>query len=377
MNHVNPEVRAKALDESGGIEPRAHRVFLEHRADSEVLADLAHEVEVRERVGRPEREQPPGEATDADALPGDGDAMVWGRGQAGAVPPGIETVHDSAAMEVFLDSHLAGLGIPLAVHDGAKGNMRGWLGQPGLVLLLARDGVEVNREASVFAGLVPASEVEQSARKQYSDMMKDAASKNALAPDNHPEVIRLRRIAKDIIPQSFDWNPRAKEWKWEVNLVGSNQINAFCMPGGKIAFYSGILTQLQLTDDEVAMVMGHEIAHALREHARERMGKATATNGVAAIGSSPGRGGVQVTHHLCIGHLVPQRRLFKQLHIEPVRTCNTGPIRIGSALDDLEHHQCGYANRRMGPRRPPRSRWPTRRPRCWPASSTATTTPAT
>jgi predicted Zn-dependent protease len=89
-----------------------------------------------------------------------------------------------------------------------------------------------------------------------------------------------------LIPHSFDWNPRAKEWKWEVNLVGSNQINAFCMPGGKIAFYSGILTQLQLTDDEVAMVMGHEIAHALREHARERMGKATATNSVAAIGST-------------------------------------------------------------------------------------------
>lgn len=156
----------------------------------------------------------------------------------------------------------------------------------GSGVLLAREGVEVTREASVFAGLVPAAEVEQSARKQYSDMMKDAASKNALGPDNHPEVVRLRRIAKDIIPHSFDWNPRAREWKWEVNLVGSNQINAFCMPGGKIAFYSGILTQLKLSDDEVAMVMGHEIAHALREHARERMGKATATNGVAVVGST-------------------------------------------------------------------------------------------
>ena len=152
--------------------------------------------------------------------------------------------------------------------------------------LLARDGVEVSQESSVFAGLVSAAEVEQSARKQYGDMMKEAASKNALAPDNHPEVIRLRRIAKALIPHSYDWNPRAKEWTWEVNLVGSNQINAFCMPGGKIAFYSGILTQLKLTDDEVAMVMGHEIAHALREHARERMGKAAATNGVATIGST-------------------------------------------------------------------------------------------
>ncbi|MEY3673670.1 MAG: hypothetical protein RJB47_378, partial [Pseudomonadota bacterium] len=121
----------------------------------------------------------------------------------------------------------------------------------GSSVLLARDGVEVSREASVFAGLVPAGEVEQSANKQYSEMMKEAASKNALGPDNHPQVIRLRRIANELIPHSLEWNPRAKAWKWEVNLVGSNQINAFCMPGGKIAFYSGILTQLQLTDDEV------------------------------------------------------------------------------------------------------------------------------
>jgi predicted Zn-dependent protease len=152
--------------------------------------------------------------------------------------------------------------------------------------LMAREGVEVNKEQSMFASLVSASEVEQSARQQYGEMLRQAASKNALGPDDHPQVIRLRRIAKDIIPHSYDWNPHAKEWKWEVNLLGSNQINAFCMPGGKIAFYSGILTQLQLTDDEVAMVMGHEIAHALREHARERMGKATATNGVAALGST-------------------------------------------------------------------------------------------
>jgi predicted Zn-dependent protease len=95
---------------------------------------------------------------------------------------------------------------------------------------------------------------------------------------------RLRAIARKIIPQSLAWNPRARDWKWEVNLIGSNQINAFCMPGGKIAFYTGILEKLQLTDDEVAMVMGHEVAHALREHARERMGKSAVTQGVARIG---------------------------------------------------------------------------------------------
>lgn len=151
--------------------------------------------------------------------------------------------------------------------------------------LFARDGVEVGK-TSGFTKLVPAAQVEGSANQQYGQLLKQAKDKNALAPDDHPEVIRLRAIAQKLIPFSYEWNPRAKEWKWEINLIGSAQINAFCMPGGKIAFYHGILDKLQLSDDEVAMVMGHEIAHALREHARERMGKSEATNVLATIGSA-------------------------------------------------------------------------------------------
>jgi predicted Zn-dependent protease len=121
---------------------------------------------------------------------------------------------------------------------------------------------------------------------QYGQMLKQADEKDALVSDDHPQVIRLRAIANKLIPFSHEWNPRAREWKWEVNLLNSSQINAFCMPGGKIAFYSGILTKLELTDDEVAMVMGHEIAHALREHARERMGKSMATTGLSRLGGA-------------------------------------------------------------------------------------------
>jgi len=150
---------------------------------------------------------------------------------------------------------------------------------------LAREGVEVG-ETSKFAKLVPAAEVEQTALAQYGQMLKQASEKDALAPDDHPQVLRLRSIAEKIIPYSHEWNPRAKDWQWEINLLGSSQINAFCMPGGKIAFYQGILTKLELTDDEVAMVMGHEIAHALREHARERMGKSMATNGLSRLGGA-------------------------------------------------------------------------------------------
>ena len=139
-----------------------------------------------------------------------------------------------------------------------------------------REGVEVGGN-SLFSRLVPAETVEQSASQQYAEMLQQAAAQNALGGKNHPQVRRLRAIAQRIIPHAMGWNPRARDWRWEVNLIGSRQINAFCMPGGKIAFYSGILDQLKLTDNEVATIMGHEIAHALREHARARMAKNAAT----------------------------------------------------------------------------------------------------
>jgi len=148
-----------------------------------------------------------------------------------------------------------------------------------------KEGVNVGKTSS-FTKLVPAEQVEAGAAQQYQQMLRQAAQQKALAPDDNPQVRRLRAIAQKILPFTNKWNPRAEKWKWEVNLIGSKQINAFCMPGGKIAFYTGILETLQLTDDEVAMVMGHEIAHALREHARERMGKQAATNIGANVLSS-------------------------------------------------------------------------------------------
>lgn len=158
---------------------------------------------------------------------------------------------------------------------------------PGAVLAQEPEGVraEVGKE-SRFTKLVPADQVEQAAGQQYAQMTHDARSKRALAGDDHPQVVRLRAIARRIIPYTTPWNPRAAQWKWEVNLIGSKELNAFCMPGGKIAFYLGILQRLQLSDDEVAMIMGHEMAHALREHARERMGKSAATRIGAGLVSS-------------------------------------------------------------------------------------------
>ncbi len=150
---------------------------------------------------------------------------------------------------------------------------------------LAREGVDVG-PPSAMSNLVSADEIENAAAEQYGQLLRRAAQQRALAPESHPQVVRLRAIAQRIIPHTFAWNARARNWRWEVNLIGSRQINAFCMPGGKIAFYLGILDQLKLSDDEVAMVMGHEVAHALREHARGQMAKTMATRGAIEIGSA-------------------------------------------------------------------------------------------
>ena len=147
----------------------------------------------------------------------------------------------------------------------------------------AREGVQVG-EASGFSKLVPADQVERQAALQYRETLAEAAKQQALAPADNAQLKRLREIAQKIIPFANEWNPRVSQWKWEVNLIGSNQINAYCMPGGKIVFYTGIIKTLNLSDDEIAVVMGHEMAHALREHARERMGKSTATQGLARLG---------------------------------------------------------------------------------------------
>jgi predicted Zn-dependent protease len=141
----------------------------------------------------------------------------------------------------------------------------------------ARDGVDVRNE-SILTQLVPADQLEAAATQQYAQLVAQARQQGTLLPDNDPQVVRVRGIASRLIPNSFQFNARASQWRWAVVVLKSKELNAFCMPGGKIAVYTGLLDQLHLSDDEVAMVMGHEISHALLEHARERMGKQEATN---------------------------------------------------------------------------------------------------
>ena len=150
------------------------------------------------------------------------------------------------------------------------------LGFTALLSGTAQAQVDVGK-ASGIRKLIPAETLEASAVQQYSQTLGEADSKGMLATYDDPQLKRLRAIAAKLIPFTAQWNPDSRKWKWDVNLIRSKQINAWCMPGGKIAFYTGILDQLQLNDDEVAMIMGHEMAHALREHSRERLAKSKAT----------------------------------------------------------------------------------------------------
>lgn len=145
-------------------------------------------------------------------------------------------------------------------------------------------GVKVRR-ASLIRKLVSAEKLEKAALEQYDQLRGQAVSRNALLPADDAQAARVQRIANELLPHTHKWHDNAKAWKWDVMVVKSPTINALCMPGGKIAVFTGLLDGLKLTDDEVAVVLGHEMAHALREHARARAAKITLTNvGTLAVG---------------------------------------------------------------------------------------------
>jgi predicted Zn-dependent protease len=131
--------------------------------------------------------------------------------------------------------------------------------------------------------LLPESQVTSMSSAAYVQTLKEADSKKTLNVDK-AQVERVRRISNRLIAQVGIFRPDAAQWDWEVNVEKSDQVNAYCMPGGKIMVYSGLIEKLNATDDELGAVIGHEIAHALREHGRERMSTALVQQvGVAGL----------------------------------------------------------------------------------------------
>ena len=140
--------------------------------------------------------------------------------------------------------------------------------------------VGVDRQQTM---LVSSAEVNRSAEKAYAQTIQEARAKNLLNR-NPAQVQRVRGIAGRLTAVTGVFRPDAPGWRWESNVISSNDLNAWCMPGGKMAVYTGLMDKLALTDDELAAVMGHEIAHALREHGREKAGQAAGVDLAATLG---------------------------------------------------------------------------------------------
>lgn len=121
--------------------------------------------------------------------------------------------------------------------------------------------------------LLPSSTVDKMSAQSYTQTLQEAQKKSTLNADK-PLLNRVSSISHRLIAQVGVFRPDAAKWKWEVNVEKNDQLNAYCMPGGKIMVFSGLADKLNATDDELAAVIGHEIAHALREHGRERMSQA-------------------------------------------------------------------------------------------------------
>ncbi len=127
-------------------------------------------------------------------------------------------------------------------------------------------GVQRKQYALSF---ISSKQLEGIAAKSYVSTLQEAEKKSQLNPDPQ-QTERVRAIAQRLIAQTPVFRPDALNWKWEVNVQQSKEINAYCMPGGKIMVYTGLIDQLKVSDDELAAVMGHEMSHALREHGREQ-----------------------------------------------------------------------------------------------------------
>jgi len=128
-------------------------------------------------------------------------------------------------------------------------------------------------ESSVFRNLIPSPMLEVQAAAEYAEIVRGAAHSNRLYADSDPHAQRVRLVVDRLAPYAQKWSDRVRNWKWEVAVIRSPDIRMYCLPGGKIVVYGGLLDRVKLNDNEFGLLLGHEIAHAVREHVRERLGE--------------------------------------------------------------------------------------------------------
>ena len=155
----------------------------------------------------------------------------------------------------------------------------------------SRPGV-VGVERSQFM-MISAAQIDRMSAISYEQQAK-AAQKKKILITSGPEYERLKTIANRLIPQTAVFRDDTRNWNWGLQLIDSPMVNATCAPGGRITFYTGIINKLNLTDNEIAAIMGHEIAHAVREHGREQVSQALAQNIISNVAlAAAGAGSAQ------------------------------------------------------------------------------------
>lgn len=133
--------------------------------------------------------------------------------------------------------------------------------------------------------LVPESQAIEASNEAYGQLLAPIKQAGKLNEDSAMKA-RVDEITARLVAQAILYRPETESWDWQVAVIDEPEtVNAWAMAGGKMAIYSGIITQLKLTDDEIAQIMGHEIAHALAKHSAERMSMAMASNAVLQIGA--------------------------------------------------------------------------------------------
>ncbi|MFN0317663.1 MAG: M48 family metallopeptidase [Burkholderiales bacterium] len=133
--------------------------------------------------------------------------------------------------------------------------------------------------------IVPESQAIDASKQAYTETLTPIQKKGQLNTDPALKA-RVDRITSRLIPPAIKYRPETEAWEWQVNVIDDPKtLNAWCMAGGRMAIYTGIIQQLKLTDDEIAQIMGHEIAHALAKHTAERMSVAAGSQALLEIGS--------------------------------------------------------------------------------------------
>ncbi len=151
--------------------------------------------------------------------------------------------------------------------------------------------------------LISSEDLNAQSAQQFKQLTAEARQKGVLDTSS-ATAKRVKTIFNRLVPQTNVFRADGQQFNWQIEVIKSNEVNAFAMPGGKMVVYTGIVNQLKLTDDELAAIVGHEMAHVLREHSREQVSQDLAKKqGLSLVSKLAGLSGSQADLAAQVGNL--------------------------------------------------------------------------